>query len=262
MTKEKSPVSQSRRRFLMGLGASLALPLVPGCGFLEQFEDQNCGSFDCTSLPVLEVDSEFRSRVERSAQFIRDLMHPNDKDFPILFQQSGDSHSGGLTQPGNTPLYSGPLVVRLFLPDSTVSSVQLAEKMVVHEAVHAYDISTGYNLSRYLRSELVERLSNADLTVVDESTYTDNPLQSNHGHPEESAAELLASTVNVIKTHPDRFIEMTRELPESSQLAISNVAFICINSLARFAYHPTRITDLPFDPNVLQYIESTQQLQG
>ena len=185
MTKEKSPVSQSRRRFLMGLGASLALPLVPGCGFLEQFEDQNCGSFDCTSLPVLEVDSDFRSRVERAAQFIRDLMHPDDKDFPILLQQSNDSLSGGLTQLSNSILFvgDGPPVVRLFLPDASENSAQLAERIVVHEAVHAYDFSQLYRLSRFLSSSAELPLNSEELEVVDESTYTDNQLSAQAGVP-------------------------------------------------------------------------------
>lgn len=258
MIQEQSPFSKSRRRFLVGLGASLALPLLPGCGLIDQFEDPNCGAFDCTSLPTLEIGSEFRDRVEASAVFIRELMHPDDRDFPILFQKSDSSHSGGLTQPGNTPLYSGPLVVRLFLPDASEESAELAETMVVHEAVHAYDISVGYDISRYLGRETAGALEQEELAVLDESTHTDNPLQSNHGHPDSSDAELLASTINVLKTYPESFLERASELPERSLIKVAKVASTCLNGLVISAYQPTIPKDLPFDPAVLEFISDNK----
>lgn len=258
MTREMKPGSLSRRSFMLGVGATLALPLLPGCGLVEKFEDQNCGSFDCTSLPMLEVDIEFRERVENAAEFIRSLMRPSDRDFPIILQRSEDGHSGGLTQPGNTPLYSGPLVVRLFLPDSSVESAQLAEKMVVHEAVHAYDISTGYELSRRLGSEMQEgpgqALDQTELSVFDESTYSKNPLYSNHGHPDASYDELLASTVNVLKTYPRDFIEIVNRLPADENELVFKVASVCLGSLVDFAYAPTIVDDLPFDPVMINFL--------
>lgn len=254
MKQEQSPLTVSRRKFLVGLGASLTLPLLPGCGLIDQFKDPNCGALDCTSLPVLEVGTEFRDRVEGAAAFIRRLMHPDYHDFPILFQRSDSTHSGGLTQPGNTPLYSGPLVVRLFIPDTSEASATLAEKMVVHEAVHAFDISTGYKISNQLGREIDGNLTQEELSIIDESTYSTSPIQSNHGHPEANNQELLASTINVLRTYPDGFIEHVSRLPESSLIRLTNVASLCLNGLVDYAFEPVRVEDLPFDQNILDFI--------
>lgn len=260
MIQEESSFSRSRRRFLVGLGASLALPLLPGCGLIDKLEDQNCGALDCASQPALEVDNDFRDRVERAAVFIRRLMHPDDRDFPIIYQKSGGLHSGGLTQPGNTPLYSGPLVVRLFLPDATEGSAQLAERMIVHEAVHAYDISSGYKLSNYLDWEIVGALAQEEFNVLDESSHTNNPFQSNHGHPDVGAAELLASTINVMKSYPESFLEQIRELPEQSIIKVSKIASVCLSGLIIYAYESTRPEDLQIDPAILELISEYNPL--
>ncbi len=223
-------------------------------------------------------------QAEKHVHETLDLFKPflkQDVDFYMSKAQMPDNREGEYSEG----------VVKLSLPERRpIQGHDTTHETTVHELTHAAHDSLsqeqkdklqkahdrmGHNM-RFKMPTVSERQSGYDLAqnepvwgAITESTYyrmmnveTGNKL----GHPSDDENEMFASTINVLRTYPDLFVEQYSHLRPNERLAVANTVLASVEAFK--SLNPDQealqklLPNLPSVMNTLEHDPATQDIHS
>lgn len=249
----------TRRGILELAAAALAIPIV----VRASSSDQDSGSLIRPRSATLDNDllvlpDGYQDEISLLVQPLRRLMKQEAQNFGIDIQKSEpgtvDGHAHDISDRHRE--------IHVLIPDASPDALEAGREVAVHEATHIFDYTNDSLPDIFMENEMRKRTGRArysrnEYNLFKESSYSNNPIWSRMGHPQDGYDELLASTITVMWFRPAELTQRIAAIKDKKErIFAATHGLVCLDSLIKFSIIPVDYTDLPFDQELVSLLRT------